>query len=394
MQFPSKLPQIGTTIFTEMSALARRHQAINLGQGYPDYQPDQGLIDAVHEAMCAGHNQYAPMAGVPELREAISAKVTGQHGRHYDPDAEITVTSGASEALMSSFLALVQAGDEVIIIDPSYDLYAPAIILAGGTPVRVLMRPPTAAMPSYQLDWNAVQAAVTPKTRMLVLNFPHNPTGLILHEQDLDALEHIVAQCPQLLILSDEAYEYILFDEQEHLSPVRRETLVSHCVLICSFGKTFNATGWKVGYCCAPATIMAEIRKVHQFVVFSVSTPIQYGIATHLAQMPPVTALAGFYQKKRDRLTAGLHKTPLKPLHSAGTFFLLVDASRLGSGQEKQLALDLLLTAGVASIPVSAFYEDPRAEYANHNLLRLCFAKQDATLDAAVERLQQPEATS
>lgn len=384
---PSKLPNVGSTIFSDMSALALQCQAINLGQGFPDYPPPDALIQAVSEAMLQGQNQYAPITGLPQLREAIASKVQAQHGCAYSVESEITVTAGATEALMSSFLALAHPGDEVLLIDPAYDLYEPSIRLAGAHAVRVPMRPPQENDPTFRIDWNRVEAAVTDKTRMLVLNFPHNPTGLTLKTEDLDALEALIARHP-ILLLSDEAYEHIVFDKQTHLSPVTRPLLVEHTVLVSSFGKTFHATGWKTGYCCAPAAVMTEIRKVHQFTVFSVSTPMQAGIARYLRESNALSGLSSFYQKKRDRLFAGLKETVLRPLHSEGTFFLLVDTRALGSGLEKELALRLTREVGVASIPVSAFYADPNHPEANHGLLRLCFAKLDATLDQGLERLR------
>lgn len=387
----SKLPLVGDTIFNEMSTLAREHRAINLGQGFPDYQPPDGLIQAVCNAMQEGPNQYAPMEGIPALRGAIADKVQGQHGRAYDANTEITVTSGATEALMSSILALVHPGDDVLLIDPAYDLYAPAITLAGGTPQRVALRTSAKPHSGFLLDWTAVEDALTKKTRLIVLNFPHNPTGLTLKEADLDALEQIVAR-HDMLLLSDEAYEHIVFDGDTHRSPVSRQILAERCVLISSFGKTFHATGWKVGYCCAPEKISREIRKVHQYTVYSVNTAVQAGIATYLKTEASLGALSGFYQKKRDRLVEGLNQTVLRPLHSEGTFFLLVDTRALGKHQEKTLALRILQECGVATIPVSAFYANPQAAEANHQLLRLCFAKQDSTLDSAVERLQSLKA--
>jgi methionine aminotransferase len=337
--------------------------------------------------MRQGHNQYAPMIGVPELRAAIADKVRGQHGMQYDVQTEITVTSGATEALMSSLLALVHPGDEVILIDPAYDLYAPCIELAGALPIRVAMQPPGPEHPQFHMDWDAVEAAITQRTRMLVLNFPHNPTGIILNESDLDALEQILERHP-ILLLSDEAYEHIVFEGESHRSVVQRASLAPRSILVSSFGKTLHATGWRIGYCCAPAAIMREIRKVHQYTVFAVTTPIQHGIARYVRESDAVSSLGAFYQKKRDRLVSGLRTTPLVPLPAAGTFFLLVDTRALGPGPEKELAIRLTLEVGVTTIPVSAFYADPGDPGANHQLLRLCFAKQDATLDAALERLQ------
>lgn len=384
----SKLPDIGGTIFAEMSALAQECHAINLGQGFPDYSPPEALIQAVSKAMFQGLNQYAPMAGLPQLRNAIAAKVQALQGHAYKPESDITVTAGAAEALMCSLLALVHPGDEVLLIDPAYDLYEPAIRLAGGRAVRIPMHPPTEADPVFRMNWDRMLSALNPKTRMLVLNFPHNPTGVTLKSEDLDALESLIEKQP-ILLLSDEAYEHIVFDGCSQLSPVSRPALVEHTVLVSSFGKTFHATGWKVGYCCAPAHVMAEIRKVHQYTIFSVSTPMQAGIAAYLSRTDAFSGLSNFYQKKRDRLVSGLKKTRLQPMHSEGTFFLLVNTSALGQGLEKELAVRLTREIGVASIPVSAFYAAPNRPESNHQLLRLCFAKQNSTLDLALERFSK-----
>ena len=383
----SKLPDVGVTIFTEMSQLALEHQAINLGQGFPDYNPDALLIQCVNDAMLAGHNQYAPMAGVPALREAVAEKVARLHGHEYDPADEITITSGATEALASAMTALIHPGDEVILIDPSYDLYAPVVRLAGGRVVRVPMIPPSRGIPRFTMDWDALEAAIGHGTRMIVLNFPNNPTGTILGADDLDRLERVIAR-HDVLLLSDEAYEHIVFDGEPHRSLAGRPALAARSVVISSFGKTFHATGWKIGYFCAPKALTAEIRKVHQFVVFSVSTPMQHGLATYIRQHARLEQLSPFYQQKRDRLKAGLEGSAFRPLNSQGTFFLLVDTSALGDLKEKELARRLTIEHGIGAIPVSAFYENPDAPEANHRLLRLCFAKQDQTLDRAVEALR------
>lgn len=386
MKLKSKLPDIGVTIFTEMSQLAAQHKAINMGQGFPDYNPDPRLIECVHDAMQAGHNQYAPMIGIESLRQAIRDKVSRQYGHDYDPDLEITVTSGATEALCSSITALVHPGDEVIIIEPAYDLYAPVIRLVGGSPCYVPMQTPNEINKKYRIDWNAVEAAINIHTRMIIINSPNNPTGSTLEAMDLDCLERIISQ-HDLILISDEAYEHIVFDDQDHLSLATRPALAERTVVISSFGKTFHATGWKVGYCCAPKALSAEIRKVHQFAVFSVPTPLQVGLADYMNTYADVSHIKLFYQKKRDRLLAGLQNSVLKPLPCSGTFFLLVDYSALSDQPEKLVAEQLTTTYGVGTIPVSAFYEHPKHPEANHQLLRLCFAKQDQTLDAAVERL-------
>lgn len=382
----SKLPNVGDTIFSEMNAIAHEVQAINLGQGFPDYQPNAVLLEEVCQSMMQGPNQYAPMIGVPELRQAIASKVAALQGKEYDLDQEITVTSGATEALSASILALVHPNDEVVLIDPAYDLYAPVVTLAGGKVIRVAMLSPEPGRSSFSLDWDAIAAAINPNTRLLVLNFPHNPSGLTLCETDLDVLEQIAGQHP-FLILLDEAYEHIVFDEQPYSSPVSRPLLAERSVLVSSFAKTLQITGWKIGYCCAPASLTKEIRKVHQYAVFSVNTPVQQGIANYLGKTTAVQTLSALYQRKRDRLVRGLSGTRLRPLHCAGTFFLLVDTSELGGHQEKDMAVSLARKAGVATIPVSAFYENFEMPAANHQLLRFCFAKQDSTLDAAIERL-------
>jgi methionine aminotransferase len=388
MNFKSKLPDVGTTIFTVMSQLATDHNAINLGQGFPDFNPDEALLDLVSQAMKEGHNQYPPMAGIPALRDAISSKVQSLYGRSYDPASEITITSGASEALMASILAFVQQGDEVVIIEPFYDLYIPAIQLAGGQPVIVPMLPPSSRTPLYQVDWQAVRKAITAKTKMLILNFPHNPTGINLNEDDLDALEAIVNETG-ILLLSDEVYEHIVFDGQIHQSLSRREALANNAIVISSFGKTYNATGWKIGYCCAPQWMSTEIRKVHQFMVFTVTSPMQVALAHYMKNPEPYLGLSAFYEQKRDRLLNGLASTRFRPLKSEGTFFLLADYSAISDMPEAEFAKWMTTTHGVGLIPVSAFYRQPSAAESNHRLARFCFAKRDSTLDAAIEKLRQ-----
>ena len=386
MQFNSKLPDVGTTIFTVMSHLAGEHGAINLGQGYPDFNPDIELLDLVTRAMNDGYNQYPPMPGILALRQQISTKVSNLYGRSYDPQTEITVTSGATQALMASITAFVAPGDEVVIIEPFYDLYIPAIRLAGGIPIVVPMDAPTADRPLYRVDWQRVRSAITNQTRLLMLNFPHNPTGIILTENDLDILEDIVDETG-VLILSDEAYEHILFDGQAHQSIARRETLAKHAIVISSFGKTYHATGWKVGYCCAPARLTAEIRKVHQFMVFTVSSPMQVALANYMKNPAPYLGLSSFYQQKRDRLANGLKRTRFNPLPSQGTFFLIADYSSISRLPEADFARWMTVEHGIAVIPVSAFYQRPDATDSNHQLVRFCFAKQDQTLDAALQKL-------
>lgn len=386
MNIQSKLPDVGTTIFTVMSQLCVDHKAINLGQGFPDFHPDAKLVDYVTQAMKDGYNQYPPMTGIPALRTAISQKVEALYGTRYDENTEVTVTSGASEALMASILAFVHTGDEVIIIEPFYDLYIPAIKLAGGIPVIVSMQAPTETSPRYEINWAKVAAAVTDKTRMLILNFPHNPTGINLTESDLDQLEDLVNKTG-IILLSDEVYEHIVFDGQQHQSLARRAALAANAIVISSFGKTYHTTGWKIGYCCAPVALSAEIRKVHQFMVFTVPSPLQVALANYMVDPSPYLNLSKFYQPKRDRLFEGLKNTRFVPLRSEGTFFLLASYEQISDLPEAEFSHWLTTTHGVGGIPVSAFYEDATATTANHSLIRFCFAKQDETLDAALEKL-------
>lgn len=382
----SKLPDVGTTIFTVMSQLCTDYKAINLGQGFPDFNPDKKLINYVNQAMLEGFNQYPPMTGIPSLRLAIADKMKTLYGASYDKDTEVTVTSGASEALMASILAFVHTGDEVIIIEPFYDLYIPAIKLAGGIPVIVSMEAPTETLPYYSVDWQKITDAVTDKTRMLILNFPHNPTGINLTNNDLDELEKLVDKTG-IILLSDEVYEHIVFDGEQHQSLARRESLAKNSIVISSFGKTYHMTGWKVGYCCAPAELSKEIRKVHQFMVFTVTSPMQVGLAKYMEDPSPYLNLSSFYQTKRDHLFEGLKNTNFVPLPSAGSFFLLASYKNISSMPESEFSRWLTLEHGVGGIPVSAFYADAAATESNHQLIRFCFAKQDHTLDAALEKL-------
>ena len=378
IQTPSKLPRVGTTIFTVMSQLAAKHGAVNLGQGFPDFDCDPRLQERLTDAMQAGHNQYAPMTGVPELREAIASKNHTLYGHRHDPEAEITITAGATQALMATILALLPAGDEAIVLEPAYDSYAPAIELAGGRPVFV----PLDHAQGYVPDWDAVRAAVTNKTRLILLNFPHNPTGRTLRDADIRTLERIVDQTG-VLIVSDEVYEHVVFDGMRHRSVMRSPTLAAHSVVISSFGKTFHTTGWKVGYACAPAALSAEIRKVHQFMVFAVNTPAQYALAAHLADARPYLDLSAFYQAKRDLFVSGLARTPFRALACEGTYFVLADYSQISDLPEAEFAKKLIADHGVASIPASVFYDVP----VDRRVVRFCFAKQDSTLQQALVRL-------
>jgi methionine aminotransferase len=374
----SRLPRVGTTIFTVMSQLAVKHGAVNLGQGFPDFNCDESLQRRLAEAVAAGHNQYAPMAGVPALRNAIAAKNATLYGHQYDPDTEITVTAGATQAIMASVLALVHPGDEVIVLEPTYDSYVPSIELAGGRPIFVPLDPEH----GYAPDWDRVRKSITARTRLLMLNFPHNPTGRILRASDLTALEEIM-QATGITILSDEVYEHIVFDEVQHCSVMRSPQLAANSVVISSFGKTFHTTGWKVGYACAPAALSAEIRKVHQFMVFAVNTPAQHAFADFLADPRPYLTLPAFYQAKRDRLVAGLRETPFRVLPCEGTYFVLADYSALSDAPEPEFAQTMITKYGVAVIPVSVFYDKPH----DRRVIRFCFAKKDETLNEALRRM-------
>jgi len=375
----SRLPAVGTTVFTLMSTLANEHGAVNLGQGFPDFACDARLIDAVDAAMRAGHNQYAPMTGLPVLRAAIAAKLADLYARRYDADAEITVTSGATQGLITAILCAVHPGDEVIVIEPCYDSYQPAIVMAGGVPVPVPMR---VGADGYSVPWDAVAAAVTPRTRMIVVNTPHNPTGTILRQADLDALADIVAGT-NILILSDEVYEHMVFDGQQHASVSRHPTLAERAFVVSSFGKTYHVTGWKVGYVAAPASMMAEFRKVHQYNVFSVNTPMQAGLADFMRDPAPWRDLPAFYQRKRDVFRAGLEQTRFTLLPADGTYFQCVRYDGISDLDESAFAQWLTREIKVAAIPVSAFYSRPTES----GIVRFCFAKKDETLALALERL-------
>ena len=374
----TRLPRVGTTIFTVMSQLAVEHDAVNLGQGFPDFDCDERLQQRLTDAMRSGHNQYAPMAGVPALRTAIADKNAKLYGQRYDVDAEITVTAGATQAIMAAVLALVHPGDDVVVLEPVYDSYVPSIELAGGRPVFV----PLDATQGYAPDWDRVRAAITAKTRLLMLNFPHNPTGRVLRASDLAALERIVAETG-VLLLSDEVYEHIVFDGAEHHSVMRSPLLAANSVVVSSFGKTFHTTGWKVGYACAPRPLSAEIRKVHQFMVFAVNTPAQHAFAHFLADSAPYRALPAFYQRKRDLFVGGLQSTRFRVLPCEGTYFVLADYSAISDLPEAEFAKTMITAHGVAVIPVSVFYETP----VDRKVIRFCFAKKDETLNRALARL-------
>jgi methionine aminotransferase len=373
----SRLPNVGTTIFTVMSALAAERGAVNLGQGFPDFECDARIVEAVSRAMQGGHNQYPPMAGLAPLREAIARKIEAIHGRIYDPGTEITVTAGATQALLTTILATVHPGDEVVVLEPTYDSYVPSIELAGGRPVFVSLE-----APDYAIDFDKLARAITPRTRLIVINTPHNPTGRVWHAQDMQRLEAIVRNT-NVLILSDEVYEHMVYDGAPHESVARYPELAERSFVVSSFGKTFHVTGWKVGYVAAPAALTAEFRKVHQFNVFTVNTPMQAGLAEYLADPAPYTELPAFYQRKRDFFRAGLANTRFRLLPCEGTYFQCVDYSAISNLPEAEFSKWLTTEIGVAAIPVSAFYHEPHES----GVVRFCFAKREATLKEALDRL-------
>ena len=372
----SRLPKVGTTIFTVMSALAAEHGAVNLGQGFPDFDCDPRLIDAVVAAMRAGLNQYPPMSGAAPLREAIAAKIERLYGARYDATQEITVTAGATQAIFTAVLAVVRPGDEVIVLEPVYDSYLPNIELAGGRPVRVQMTD------DFRVPWEAVRAAITPRTRAIMINSPHNPSGTILRDQDMRTLESIAVEAG-LFVISDEVYEHMVFDGEVHRSASSYPGLAERSFVISSFGKTFHVTGWKVAYCAAPAALSAEFRKVHQFNVFTVNTPVQHGLADYLRDPAPYLELSAFYQRKRDLFRSGLAASRFRLLPCEGTYFQVVDYSPISSLPEAEFARWLTTEIGVAAIPISAFFDEPT----ERGLVRFCFAKKDETLQRALERL-------
>ena len=377
--FPSKLPNVGTTIFTVMSALATEHKAVNLGQGFPDFECAPELVNAVTAAMQAGHNQYPPMPGVPVLREAVARKIEALHGRAYNPNTEITITAGATQAIITAILAIVHAGDEVIVLDPCYDSYVPNIDLAGGKAVRVPLTPGT-----FRPDFAKISAAITPRTRAIIINSPHNPSATIWTAEEMRQLEDLLAPT-DILLISDEVYEHMVFDGAEHQSAARFAGLAARAFIVSSFGKTFHVTGWKVGTVAAPAALTAEFRKVHQFNVFTVNTPVQHGLAAYLQDPTPYLQLPAFYQAKRDLFREGLAGSRFKLLPSTGSYFQCVDISAISDLNEADFCQWLTREVGVAAIPLSAFYEDGF----DQRVVRFCFAKKDETLRAALERLRK-----
>ncbi len=377
--FPSKLPQVGTTIFTVMSALAAEHNAVNLGQGFPDFECAPALVDAVTDAMKAGHNQYPPMPGTPALRTAVALKIEALHGRRYDAGSEITITAGATQAILTIILAIVHPGDEVIVLDPCYDSYVPNIELAGGKAVRVPLTPGT-----FRPDFAKISAAITPRTRAILINSPHNPSATIWTADEMRQLQELLAPT-NILLISDEVYEHMVFDGAEHQSAARFAGLAARAFIVSSFGKTFHVTGWKVGTVAAPAPLTTEFRKVHQFNVFTVNTPMQHGLAAYLQDPEPYLQLPAFYQAKRDLFRQGLEGSRLRLLPSTGSYFQCVDISGVSDLNEADFCQWLTREVGVAAIPLSAFYR----EGFDQRVVRFCYAKKDSTLRAALERLRK-----
>jgi len=369
---------MGTTIFAEMSALAVTTGAVNLGQGFPDVDGPPEIAEAAAAAILEGRgNQYPPGAGVPELRQAIAAHQKRFYGFDLDPDNQVLVTVGATEAIAAALLALLEPGDEAIAFEPYYDSYAASVAMAGATRVPVTLRPP-----DFRPDLNALRAAITPRTRVILLNSPHNPTGVVFTPGELARVAELACE-HDLLVVSDEVYEHMVFDGQPHMSLARSELLAMRTFVLSSFGKTFHVTGWKVAYCCAPAPLMAEFRKVHQFNVFTVNTPVQWALARFLQDPRHYLELAAFYQRKRDRFVQGLARTRFAALPCGGTYFVLADYSAISNEPEEQFARRLVVEHGVAAIPLTPFYSQP----VNRNIVRFCFAKRDETLDAGLERL-------
>ena len=373
----SKLPKAGTTIFSIMSGLANEVGAINLSQGFPGFPVSEKLISLYHDALKAGHNQYAPMPGIFTLRECIAEKMEDLYSCIYDPETEITITAGGTQALYTAISALIHEGDEVIVLEPSYDSYVPAILLAGGIPVHIPLQPP-----NYFIPWEEIKKLITQKTRMIIINTPQNPTGTILTAKDMLQLEKIT-DGTDIIILSDEVYEHIIFDGYEHQSVARYPKLASRSMIVYSFGKTFHATGWKVGYCLGPAHLMKEFRKVHQFTVFSVNTALQHALTAYMLNKENYMGLSEFYQEKRDYFQKLMKGSKFKILPCLGSYFQLLDYSSISKEKDTDYAIRLTKEIGVASIPVSVFYSVPH----DYHLLRFCFAKENEQLEKAAERL-------
>ncbi len=375
----SKLPNIGTTIFTVMSALANDNNAINLSQGFPDFNCNEELINLVNKYMLKGNNQYAPMAGLMSLREIIAEKTEDLYSSKYDPETEITITAGATQAIFTAISAIIREGDEVIIFEPAYDCYQPAIELNGGKTIYLQLKAPL-----YSIDWEEVKKMINYHTKMIIINTPHNPTGAIMTAEDMAKLEKLT-KGTEIIIISDEVYEHIIFDGYEHQSVARFPKLAERSFIVSSFGKTFHATGWKIGYCVAPKKLMAEFRKVHQFVVFCCNTPIQYALAKYLKNKKNYLELGGFYQKKRDYFNKMIKDSKFKFEPSAGTYFQLLRYNEISKEKDANFAVRLTKEFGIASIPISVFYHNST----DNKVLRFCFAKKEETLEKAAEILNR-----
>lgn len=373
----SKLPQTGTSVFAIMSQMAKEHNAINLSQGFPDFPISGELVELVHKYMRDGHNQYSPMPGLPRLREAIAEKTAFLYTAQYNPETEITVTAGATQAIFTAIQAFIREDDEVIVFEPAYDSYVPAIKLAGGMPICVQLK-----LPDYHIDWDEVKKHLNGRTRMIIINSPHNPTGSILSAADMAKLEKLTKDTG-IIILSDEVYEHLIFDGREHQSVCRFPGLAQRSLVMCSFGKTFHATGWKLGYCVAPENLMKEFRKVHQFVVFCVNTPVQCAVAEFLQNKDNYLNLGGFFQEKRDYFLELLKGSRFKLIPASGTYFQVLDYSAISEEPEMDFATRLTKEFGIASVPNSYFYHKP----VNNKTLRFCFAKSNETLEKAAEIL-------
>jgi methionine aminotransferase len=376
-QITSRLPHVGTTIFTVMSAMATERGAVNLGQGFPDFACDPVLVDAVTHAMRQGHNQYPPMIGIPALRDGVAQKIEALYGHRYNPGTEITITAGATQAILTIIMAVVHPGDEVIVLEPCYDSYIPNIELAGGIPVRIPLKPG-----SFRPDFERIAAALSPQTRAIIINSPHNPSGTVWSHADMQRLSELLAPT-NVLLISDEVYEHMVFDGQAHQSAARFEGLVNRSFVVSSFGKTYHVTGWKVGYVAAPASLSHEFRKVHQYTVFSVNTPVQHGLAAYMSNAAPYLELSDFYQTKRDLFRAGLASTKFKLLPSEGTYFQCVQTTEVNDMSDVAFCKWLTCEIGVAAIPLSAFYADGF----DQGIVRFCFAKKNDTLRQALDKL-------
>ena len=377
MFIQSKLPNVGTTIFTVMSSLAIKHNAVNLGQGFPDFPMNERLTELVNQSMKQGQNQYVHMCGLPALRERLSEKVNNSYNTHINPDSEITVTPGGTYAIYTAFTTILQPGDEVILFEPAYDSYIPNIEINGAIAVPISLD-----YPDYTIDWQKVKDRVTKKTKAIIINSPHNPTGVVLTENDINELREIV-KGTGIFIISDEVYEHLIFDQKEHLSILRYPDLFERSFVCFSFGKVYHCTGWKLGYCIAPEKLMKEFRKVHQFNCFTCNSPMQHAIASFIEDKSQYLSLGNFLQQKRDYFQNLMKQTPFCPLPSHGSYFQLYSYEGLNNLSENEFAIQLTEQAGVATIPVSAFYKTP----IDNKVLRYCFAKKEATLEVAVNRL-------